>query len=110
MGFASEVERTEDAGGLNPIAALGRGRQRRGGDEANTGGMHLRTLAIAASAGEVVQLAMMPACTEVQPSTGTLGSEDGKGIPAVGVVAAHDDADLVGAHTGVQLELALRQG
>src|SRR3546814_7297573 len=39
MGFASEVERTEAAGGLNPIAGLGRGRQRRGGDEANAGGM-----------------------------------------------------------------------
>src|SRR3546814_4354816 len=42
MGFASEVERTEDAGGLNPIAGLGRGRQRRGGDEANAGGMQDR--------------------------------------------------------------------
>src|SRR3546814_4408812 len=80
MGFASEVERTEDAGGLNPIAGLGRGRQRRGGDEANAGGMHLRTLAIADSAGDVVQLAMMRACTEVQLATGNLGSEDGAGI------------------------------
>src|SRR3546814_19299115 len=38
MGFASEVERTEDAGGLNPIAGLGRGRQRRGGSEARSVG------------------------------------------------------------------------
>src|SRR3546814_7721143 len=40
MGSASEVERTEDAGGLNPIAGLGRGRQRRGGDEANRSEEH----------------------------------------------------------------------
>src|SRR3546814_2290080 len=93
MGFASEVERTEDAGGLNPIAGLGRGRQRRGGDEANAGGMHLRTLAIADSAGDVVQLAMMRACTEVQLATGNLGSEDGAGIQAVAVVAAADRSD-----------------
>src|SRR3546814_1702348 len=79
MGFASEVERTEDAGGLNPIAGLGRGRQRRGGDEANAGGMHMWTLAIADSAGDVVQLAMMRACTEVKLATGTLGVGDRQG-------------------------------
>src|SRR3546814_1135011 len=72
--------------------------------------MHLRTLAIADSAGDVVQLAMMRACTEVQLATGNLGSEDGAGIQAVAVVAAADTADVVGEHTGVQLEIALRQG
>src|SRR3546814_19395930 len=72
--------------------------------------MHLRTLAIADSAGDVVQLAMMRACTEVQLATGNLGSEDGAGIQAVAVVAAADTADVVGEHTGVQREIALRQG
>src|SRR3546814_11134510 len=46
----------------------------------------------------------------VQLATGNLGSEDGAGIQAVAVVAAADTADVVGEHTGVQLEIALRQG
>src|SRR3546814_11804695 len=46
----------------------------------------------------------------VQLATGNLGSEDGAGIQAVAVVASADTADVVGEHTGVQLEIALRQG
>src|SRR3546814_5721744 len=49
-------------------------------------------------------------CSSDLLATGNLGSEDGAGIQAVAVVAAADTADVVGEHTGVQLEIALRQG
>src|SRR3546814_17137115 len=52
MGFATEVERTEDAGSLNTIAGLGRCRQRRGGDAEQAGGLHTRRTARGDSGGE----------------------------------------------------------